>query len=133
MDWEEVIAEWNAAVAAAGHGQQADLARLGDQRAVRAISQTGIQPLQFRSRADLMLSEGWREYFTLSALWNAWEALGEKLVKLERKKRLDAQQVGNPPTKIEEIRRMWSEPPLRAGDPAHQRLSAWLQEHQRQA
>lgn len=133
MDWEEVIAEWNAAVEAAGRGQRADLTRLGDQRAVKALAQHCWDPSQLKERARLMLSEEWREYFTVSALWNAWEALGEKLSKLERKRRLDSQQVGNPPTKIEEIRRMWSEPSLRPGDPAHQRLSAWLQEHQRQA
>lgn len=76
-----------------------------------------------------MLSEAWREYFTLSALWNAWEALGEKLVKLERKRVLDAQQVGNPPTKIEEIRRIWSEPRIKPGDPAHRRVVEWLEQH----
>lgn len=132
MEWQEVVAAWDEAVAKAGKGQRASIHRIGDQKAVRCLAAEATDRLQVLARAEVMFSEEWREYFTIASLWNSWEALGEKGTELERQRKINSQAVGNPPTKIEEIRRIWSEPRLRAGDEAHQELTEWLRRQLRQ-
>ena len=126
MDWKEVIDAWNLTCAAAGNGVRGNIQKPGDQKAVRGILSTGADAAQVVARAKVMLEEEWRDHFTLSALWSGWEALGEIAAKEARKRELNSQSTGNPPTKLEEIKRVWAEPSMKAGDKAHAELVEWL-------
>jgi hypothetical protein len=129
MGWKEVVEVWDRAVAKAGRGQRANLGKLGEQAAVRHLAALDLS--QVLARAELMLAEEWREYCSISALWSSWEVLGEKVAKRERERAINSQAVGNPPTKTEEIRRIWAEPHIRAGDEAHAELVEWLRKQMR--
>jgi len=126
MDWREVVEVWNSACAAAGKGVFGNIQKPGDQRAIRGILSSGADASQVAARAKIMLGEDWRDHFTLSALWSGWEALGDIAAREARKRELNSQSSGNPPTRIEEINRVWSEPSIKAGDEAHAKLVAWL-------
>jgi hypothetical protein len=126
MDWKEVVETWNSACAAAGKGVFGNIQKPGDQKAVRGILSSGADASQVAARAKILLREDWRDHFTLSALWSGWEALGEIAGREAKKRELAAQSVGNPPSKIEEIKKVWAEPSIKAGDKAHAELVAWL-------
>lgn len=131
MDWKRVVAVWDE-LCPARKGVKANISRYGDQRAVKGILASGVDEGVYREMIAAYLSEDWRDCYQLSALWSGWDAILAALTERKRKRALNLQSSGNPPTKIEEIRRVWAEPRLRAGDEAHQELVSWLRKQLRE-
>lgn len=131
MDWKRVVAVWDE-LCPERKGVRANLTRFGDQKAVKGILAAGVTEEELRERISAYLGEEWRDCYQLSSLWSAWDALIVVMAERKRLRAIHSQAVGNPPTKQEEIKRIWAEPPLRAGDEAHQELVAWLRKELRE-
>lgn len=131
MDWKRVVAVWDE-LCPERKGVSANISRFGDQRAVKGILAAGVTEDELREMISAYTAEEWRDCYQLSALWSGWEAIRVALTERKRLRRLNLQAVGNPPTKMDEIKRIWAEPSLRAGDEAHQELVAWLRKQLRE-
>ncbi len=131
MDWKRVVEVWDE-MCPERKGVRANISRYGDQRAVKGILASGATEEHLRERIACYLAEDWRDCYQLSSLWSAWDALLVTLTEKRRLRLIHSQAVGNPPTKQEEIKRIWAEPPLRAGDEAHQELVTWLRKQLRE-
>ncbi len=125
MDWKRVLAVWDE-MCPERKGVRGNVARYGDQAALKGIVASGVSEEELRERIAYYLGEEWRDCYQLSSLWSGWDAPLVTMAEKRRLRILHSQAVGNPPTKQEEIKRIWAEPPLRAGDEAHQELVAWL-------
>jgi len=75
-----------------------------------------------------MIGEEFRDeaYLNLIALERSWEALGEKVRIRERKRGLNRQPVGNPPTDMKKIREIFESPRLKPEDLGP--IRKWLEE-----
>ena len=122
MDWKETLACWDALAGKEPKAVRVSLHRIGDQKALQALSRETRE--EFERRVAALFRESWREYFTISALWSSWDALGIKAASDDLKRLKASQSVGNPPTKIEEIRKVFQTPP----DPEVPKMArAWLE------
>jgi len=114
----DVIEWWDEVVRDSKKGQTAKLTNGGIVTAAHNLALLSPTKHSLQDRARAMIGEDFRDeaYLNLIALERSWEALGEKVRIRERKRGLNRQPVGNPPTDMKKIREIFESPRLKPED-----------------